>query len=136
MKKLLLLALIAMAIAVNAQQKREIFRPMSPEVPAFVNADLTRSIIDNASVALPESAPVGLKQQKDVNFVNPIAIGQAGNAIGFAFMRTTYLWAENNTKAVINEVGPIKTYRKAYVSIVLRPERIENPAISLCEKTW
>lgn len=55
----------------------------------------------------PSSAPssfytkptpsIGLK---DVNVVNPIAIGQAGNAYGFSYMRTTYLWADNDINSI------------------------------------
>jgi hypothetical protein len=41
------------------------------------------------------------ENNRDMNFVNPVPIGQAGNAIGFAFMRTTYLWADNNINAAI-----------------------------------
>jgi len=37
---------------------------------------------------------------KSTDIVNPIAIGQAGNAFGFAYMRTTYLWANNDINSI------------------------------------
>lgn len=37
---------------------------------------------------------------KGKGIVNPVPIGQSGNAWGFAYMRTTYLWAENDINSV------------------------------------
>jgi hypothetical protein len=42
-------------------------------------------------------APTGLKA---TNNVNPIAIGQSGNAWGFSYMRTTFLWAVNDINSI------------------------------------
>jgi hypothetical protein len=41
-----------------------------------------------------------IEEQREIRSVNPVAIGQSGNAFGFAFSRTTYLWADNNINSV------------------------------------
>lgn len=99
MKKLLLLFFITCFVTAGAQQVTDRFRPMSQKVPAFCNEDppAVRPESDFALVKPEINLPV--KSGKDVNFINPVPIGQAGNAIGFAFMRTTYLWADNNINA-------------------------------------
>lgn len=33
-------------------------------------------------------------------FINPVAIGQAGNAYGFAYTRNTFLWADQNINSI------------------------------------
>ena len=53
-----------------------------------------------ALVILAVVSPGQQEIRRDFEIVNPIAIGQAGNAFGFAFQRTTYLWADNNINAV------------------------------------
>jgi hypothetical protein len=58
------------------------------------SANLITPVPDARVVAGPPEA------QRDNNTVNPFEIGQAGNAFGFAFNRTTYLWADNNINAV------------------------------------
>ncbi len=40
------------------------------------------------------------KNFKERDIVNPVTIGQSGNAWGFSYMRTTYLWADNNINSV------------------------------------
>lgn len=39
-------------------------------------------------------------EETNVKAVNSVAIGQSGNAFGFAFTRTTYLWADNNINTI------------------------------------
>jgi len=73
---------------------------MSPDAPVIVNTDINGSTGDMIPGKIPDANPSQPVQGRDVKFVNPVPLGQSGNAIGFAFMRTTYLWAENNTKAV------------------------------------
>ncbi len=83
-----------------AQISKEIFKPLSPKVPAasyigHAPGDFITKPYWNANkIASP------LKGMSDFNMVNPIAIGQSGNAFGFAFFRTTYLWADNNINSV------------------------------------
>jgi len=37
---------------------------------------------------------------KNTDIVSPVALGQAGNAWGFAYMRTSYLWAVNDINSI------------------------------------
>jgi hypothetical protein len=37
---------------------------------------------------------------RDLAFINPIPIGQAGNAWGFSFQRSTWLWADNDINSI------------------------------------
>ncbi len=39
-------------------------------------------------------------QTRGANAINPIAIGESGNAWGFAYMRTCYLWANNDINSI------------------------------------
>jgi len=100
MKKLLLLVLLSISIHGIAQVSHEKFLPNPAGLTNHFSKEFT------STNALPGPGPLKtpvLKpsaQHRDFNFVNPIAIGQAGNAFGFAFMRTTYLWADNHINTV------------------------------------
>jgi hypothetical protein len=102
MKKLLLIVILMSFLAVNAQQlDRKEFKPVSIHYPA--QQSYTQGANYETTMLPGLTAPQALTQvngQRDVNAVNPIAIGQAGNAFGFAFMRHTYLWADNNINSV------------------------------------
>lgn len=89
-------------LVVNAQQNnRKGLGLMSPHhvtLNSFDKGLMPEKEIMPGLTATPTITP--FNGQRDVNFVNPIAIGQAGNAFGFAFMRTTYLWVDNNINSV------------------------------------
>lgn len=101
MKKLLLFVLLMSFLAVNAQQPDgKKIRAMSPHYPAANYCD-DAAFTTTLTPGLPAPQTfTQLKDQRDTIPVNPIAIGQAGNAFGFAFMRTTYLWVDNNINSV------------------------------------
>jgi hypothetical protein len=129
MKKLLLFALLAGFSTVTAQHASKDFNAMNPHFKTSNYSDraITSNIIPVPGVNLPQTKdPVGeernisgfdtdiipvpganLPQTKDpvgeernIRAVNSVAIGQSGNAFGFAFTRTTYLWADNNIKSI------------------------------------
>jgi hypothetical protein len=102
MKKLLLFVILMSFLVVNAQQHdRKDFGVKSTRNVTLSSSDkglMPEKEIMPGIQATPTFIPSS--GQRDVNFVNPIAIGQAGNAFGFAFMRTTYLWADNNINSI------------------------------------
>lgn len=53
----------------------------------------------SATMQAPKDHPVPPKPE-GTDAVNPIAIGQSGNAWGFSYMRTTYLWAVNDINSI------------------------------------
>jgi hypothetical protein len=99
MKKLILLFLVACFATVSAQEASNRFRPKSPKAPVFSILDPTTGPVKAISAPANPAPDRRTKDGKDLNFINPIEIGQAGNAVGFAFNRTTYLWADDNIKA-------------------------------------
>jgi hypothetical protein len=91
---------MACIVTANAQQGREKFRPESPKVPALAGYDLSETPGDATITPSPLTTSYPLKNEENTNFINPVPIGQSGNAIGFAFMRTTYLWADDNINSI------------------------------------
>lgn len=99
MKKFLLFALLACFLTVNAQKNAERFRALSPRVPENHEFGTPGdTIIQPYWTANKIASP--LKNGRDYEMINPIAIGQAGNAFGFAFTRNTFLWADDNINSV------------------------------------
>ncbi len=95
MKNIFLFTMILLVSTAFAQQDRNGFKAMSKHAPdEFQTTDAGGAISSPVSRVTPPESP------RNVNTVNPIAIGEAGNAFGFAFMRTTYLWADNNINSV------------------------------------
>jgi hypothetical protein len=102
MKKLLLFVLLMSFLAVSAQQPDKKGLGLMSMHHATLNS-FDKGIMPENEIMPGLAAPQAitpLSGQRDVNFVNPIAIGQSGNAFGFAFMRTTYLWVDNNINSV------------------------------------
>ena len=129
MKKLLLIAILAAFTTVNAQHTSKEFKAKSPHFKTSNYCDnaVTSNIIPVPGVNLSKTkAPVGeerningfdsdiipvpgynrphtkhpIDEGRNARAVNSVAIGQSGNAFGFAFTRTTYLWADNNIKSI------------------------------------
>lgn len=101
MKKLLLIVLLMGFLVANAQYDRNNARKASPHMPAIVYTDNGGSYAASMNKLLESpSTATPFNGNRDVNFVNPFQIGSAGNAFGFAFNRTTYLWADNNINTV------------------------------------
>jgi hypothetical protein len=100
MKKLLLLSALVMSLVGQAQHNKQDFKPLSPKAPDniyFENSAKAPNVRNgNTQFSILKSQEV----RQDVDFVNPIPIGQAGNAFGFAYFRTTYLWADNNINSI------------------------------------
>jgi hypothetical protein len=98
MKKLLLIGMMFCIVAVYAQHDRNGFKAMSKKAPKE-----NISIPDNYT-PLEKNKKAPLLKPNDPNkemmAVSTIPIGQSGNAFGFAFMRSTYLWADNNIKSI------------------------------------
>ena len=100
MRKLLLFVFLACFLSVSAQQNIDRSKFVSIKVPASnFNDNLTTSGTVNPELNPSKiiSPPTGTR---DINYVNPFMIGQSGNAYGFVFMRTTYLWADNNINSI------------------------------------
>jgi hypothetical protein len=100
MKKLLLLVILMSFLTVNAQNDRNGFRASSPHQPPTYYSDqfvASQNTMPGLNAPLTYAA---FKDQRDINTVIPIQIGQSANAFGFAFMRTTYLWADDNINTV------------------------------------
>lgn len=100
MKRLLLLIMMAGFIATYAQNTQNNFKSAPAKAPVdCINETSNPSgqFDQNRIKTLP---PIPPSANRDINVVNPIAIGEAGNAFGFAFMRTTYLWADNNINSI------------------------------------
>lgn len=97
MKKFFLFLFMMSAISLFAQNiNKSKFRS-----PGSIHEQYQEHEITNP--AGPVIRPVNLHSPADLkgtNSVNPIAIGQSGNAWGFAYMRTTYLWAENDINSI------------------------------------
>jgi hypothetical protein len=53
-----------------------------------------------AKTLIPKSKFLPPSGFKNTDIVNPVAIGQSGNAFGFAYMRTSFLWAVNDINSV------------------------------------
>jgi len=100
MKKLLLLFSLVLFLAGHAQHNKQDFKALSPKIPSFCHIDNSISLPPVRKGDVPFNPHKSSYDQRDYNIVNPIAIGQAGNAFGFAFQRTTYLWADNNISSV------------------------------------
>jgi hypothetical protein len=63
-----------------------------------LNGDIS-DIIPVPGYSRPHKQPA-INEETNIKAVNAVAIGQSGNAFGFAFTRTTYLWADNNLKTI------------------------------------
>jgi hypothetical protein len=101
MKKLLLFALLAGFSTVNAQHASKDFNAMSPyfNTSHYCDRAITSNIIPVPGYTMPH-ARQPIDEGRNVRAVNSVSIGQSGNAFGFAFTRTTYLWADNNIKSI------------------------------------
>ncbi|MFC2101998.1 T9SS type A sorting domain-containing protein [Bacteroidota bacterium] len=97
MKNLFILLLMVCATGIFAQT----FDKSKFSSPAKLSTAIADQDFPSVSKLIPVSAaipqPTGLKS---TSAVNQIAIGQAGNAYGFAYMRTTYLWADNDINSI------------------------------------
>ncbi len=97
MKRLLLAIFIFAALGLSAQNfNKENFRS-----PGKFIAD------QQAANGMGNAGPSTIKPQemlpdafKNTDVVMPIQIGQSANAFGFSYMRTTYLWADNNINSI------------------------------------
>jgi hypothetical protein len=100
MKKLLLFAFLACFLTVNSQQNRDASKIRSVKAPVTnYNDNAAAKSMIKPDLTAPKIV-VPTKDQRDVKYVNPVEIGQSGNAFGFAFSRTTYLWADNNINSI------------------------------------
>jgi len=97
MKKLLLFVMLTSFLAVNAQHASLDLKSASIHYN-YAN-DANSDIIPAGDWHLSRKIgpPV---EEREITSIIPIAIGQAGNAFGFAFNRTTYLWADNNINSI------------------------------------
>lgn len=101
MKKLLLIVLLMSFLAVNAQYNRSEMRKISPHAPKAVyyeNTGSSPAAFDASQ--LTDNVATPFSGTRDVKSVTPIQIGTSGNAFGFAFHRTAYLWADNNINSI------------------------------------
>ncbi|TSA25965.1 MAG: T9SS C-terminal target domain-containing protein [Bacteroidetes bacterium] len=97
MKKIFTLVLLisaTMLVAQNADKSR--FR--SPV--KFPSQTEDRMLPSSSDWSVPETVSFSHDGPAGRSIVHPIAIGQAGNAWGFAYMRTTFLWAVNDVNSV------------------------------------
>jgi len=97
MKKLILCAFVFGAFGLLAQNvdKSKFRSPANAEKLTFEKHS-TDGL--NPFLSLKKRLPPA--GYKNADIVNPIALGQAGNAWGFAYMRTTYLWAVNDINSI------------------------------------
>ncbi len=97
MKKLLLFVFLFSAFGLFAQNiDKSNF--LSPVKFSYETEGMdTQSSADLSFESFTMLTPDGLTNP---NFVDPIPIGQAGNAWGFAYMRTTFLWAVNEINSI------------------------------------
>ena len=95
MKNFFLFALTLLMSTALAQQNKNGFKAMSKHAPD----EMQITGHDFSSGSSVEN-PLKPEAQRSPNAVSVIPIGEAGNAFGFAFMRTTYLWADNNINSV------------------------------------
>nr|NQU90470.1 hypothetical protein [Bacteroidota bacterium] len=98
MKKLFIVAFLVCAFGVFAQQAdKSKYKSSTKFTPttefSTTNPEIARQ--NPVKVEIPYPA-----EFKGTDFVNPIEIGQSGNAFGFAYMRTTYLWAVNDINSI------------------------------------
>lgn len=99
MRNLLLFLTLFCSLTAWAQSNKATFTAHPAKMPVMQLGP------SQEAPTLPE-APAGsgithstYSGNRGTNIVNPIQIGTSGNAFGFAFHRTTYLWADNNIKA-------------------------------------
>jgi hypothetical protein len=101
MKKLLLIVLLMSFLAASAQLDKNSMRKLSPHAPVsayYDNGTPSVASFDQALNSPLTATP--FTGNRDINSVNPFQIGSSANAFGFAFSRTTYLWADNNINSV------------------------------------
>ncbi|OQX80509.1 MAG: hypothetical protein B6D64_03080 [Bacteroidetes bacterium 4484_276] len=97
MKKLIILAFLFGAFGLFAQNfnKSKFRSPVNArDIVVEKQSPLTTGVLPSTRMHRT------LAGFKSTDIVNPIAIGQAGNAFGFAFMRTTFLWAVNDINSI------------------------------------
>jgi hypothetical protein len=99
MKKILLITLFLSMLAGHAQHNKQDFGALSPGIILPCNNEISTPPVSPLPAPVPSSNING-NSDRDFDIVNPIEIGQSGNAFGFAFMRTTYLWADDNINTV------------------------------------
>ena len=98
MKKLFIFAFLACAIGVYAQQiDKSKYRSSTKFSPSTEIASINQDEAGPLPFAKKIIAPA---ITKSTDFINPIEIGQAGNAWGFLYMRTTFLWAVNDINSI------------------------------------
>ncbi len=97
MKKLILTAFLFGAFGLFAQNidKSKFWSPANAE-----SLTLEKQSIDGLNPFISVKKQLPPAGFKNTALVNPIALGQAGNAWGFAYMRTTYLWAVNDINSI------------------------------------
>lgn len=96
MKKFLLTIFVFSAFGLCAQNSIKPGDILS-ENSSSQNSELSLPASDILTTKLTENQSFGLK---NVDFVNPVAIGQSANAFGFAYYRTTFLWAVNEINSI------------------------------------
>jgi len=96
MKRLLFAFFIFCAFGLSAQNfnKKDF---SSPGKFAIQNNELQTATPTLLNLERPARPVSGFK---NTDVVQPIAIGQSANAFGFSYMRTTYLWADNNINSI------------------------------------
>lgn len=99
MKKLLLFALLLSVVGGYAQRGHPSLKPHKARLNQQFSIEKhpghpVAHDLNKYAIKKP------FKSEQDLTIVNPVPIGQSGNAFGFAFFRTTYLWADNNINAV------------------------------------
>jgi hypothetical protein len=96
MKKLILLVFLTSAIGIVAQNidKNKFVSKAKYSVQTEENSNSSNAFIPTSTRVAPE------RDLKDIAAVNTTPIGQAGNAWGFAYMRTTFLWAVNDINSI------------------------------------
>lgn len=97
MKKIFLLFCFMSAIALIAQNFEKSKFSSPGKVPQLSEEQQTH--VPSATTLSPPARPIPPKY-KGTDEVNPIAIGESGNAWGFSYMRTTYLWAVNDINSI------------------------------------
>ena len=97
MKKLILFVFLFSVFGLSAQNIDK-SKFMSPDKFSYEAEEMDFQSSSDFSYPMPVTLTP--KGASNPSAVNPIPIGQAGNAWGFAYMRTTYLWAVNEINSI------------------------------------
>jgi hypothetical protein len=95
MKKIFLFVFLMSAIGLFAQN----INKSKFSSPGNLQKQFQEPAVPAGEVSSPSFFP-GFTGSKGTNFVTIIPIGQSGNAWGFSYMRTTFLWANNDVNSV------------------------------------